>query len=254
MLGEAFLRVLNYRDDRKLVEKNTKISRKDIDNVDKGCSRPHISTKTEQNDLAAAGHQRQLPVPYQAPQGLLIPGRPPNVTPDPVVVDCSLLVHYPDLQVADSVPIPAARCTVHSLTSPPINVPVQLDLNPEPNSDPNSDQGYLEMGDSVNISVDVPELRTNSVLNGMLEKKLEEVYLQHLTENLARCNSKIGNSLLHGLVPPPQPNTQDLHSLQVSVEQESASTNKTISYLHTTNAGSCSSNFSSPVLKISEQD
>lgn len=65
------------------------------------------------------------------------------------------------------------------------------------------------MGASVNISVDVPELRTNSVLNGMLERKLEEVYLQHLTDNLARCDSDLRNSLLHGLVAPPRSRPTD---------------------------------------------
>ncbi|KAJ0050164.1 hypothetical protein NL108_013333 [Boleophthalmus pectinirostris] len=246
MLGEAFLTVLNYRDDTKAVEIKTKINGKEADGVDKGCRGANISTKTEQKDLAAAGCQREAPVPCQSPSGLLIPGRPPNLTLDPVVVDCSLLELYPDLQVADSGPIPVAKCTSQPLISPPINVPVQ----PNPSPDPNPDQGYLVMGGSVNISVDIPELRTNSVLNGMLEKKLEEVYLQHLTENLARCNSNIGNSLLHGLVQPLEPNTQE----EVSVEEASTSSEKTISYLRTSNTGHCSTNFSSPVLRISQQD
>uniref|UniRef100_A0AAV2ML83 Sodium/hydrogen exchanger n=1 Tax=Knipowitschia caucasica TaxID=637954 RepID=A0AAV2ML83_KNICA len=210
MLGEGFLRVLNYRDDDTTVDKKSKSNRTEEVGLDKSRSGRNITTQL--NDQSSTGLQRVAPVPNQSPSGLLIPGRPMNLSPDPLLVDCSLLVHYPDLQVADSGPIPAAHSNSPlPLISPPITVPVQ---SVPPNSDP--EQGYLAMGSSVNISLDVPELRTNSVLNGILEKKLEEVYLQHLTENLARCHSNFGNSLLHGLVPPPQPNSQGLED---SVEE-----------------------------------
>lgn len=123
------------------------------------------------------------------------------------------------------------------------------------------DQGYLVMGGSVNISLDLPgsglEPMSNSVLNGLLEKQLEEVYMQHLTDNLARCNSHLGNSLLHGLVPPPQPSSQPRgpDSLEANLEEVSREhSRKTISYLSTQNLVPCSSNFSSPVLRISEAD
>ncbi|KAK7899515.1 hypothetical protein WMY93_020368 [Mugilogobius chulae] len=141
MLGEGFLRVLNYRDAK--TEAVKKKSKSKSDGEKRGYGGVDVTSRTEQNDLATLGRQ------------------------------------YPDLQVADSGPIPAPKClTPHPLASPPVPVP--------PSSSQEHDQGYLVMGGSVNISVDVPELRTNSVLNGMLEKKLEEVYMQHLTENLAR--------------------------------------------------------------------
>lgn len=123
------------------------------------------------------------------------------------------------------------------------------------------DQGYLAMGASVNISLDLPgsglEPMSNSVLNGLLDKQLEEVYMQHLTDNLARCNSHLGNSLLHGLVPPPQPSSQlqGPDSLEAGLEEGSGGdSGKKISYLNTHNFVPCSSNFSSPVLRISETD
>ncbi|XP_072288485.1 uncharacterized protein [Eucyclogobius newberryi] len=248
MLGEAFLRVLKYRDSDTDVENKSRSNRREADGERDNAAKTGPLTYITH----FPGGQRQAPVPNRGPPGLLIPGRPINRPPDPVLVDCSLLALYPDLQVADSGPIPAAAksASPQPLISPPVNIPVH---HPDQDQDLDQDQGYLVMGDNVNVSVDVPELRTNSVLNGMLEKKLEEVYLQHLTENLARCHSNLGNSILHGLVPPPQPNGRGLEdSLMVSVEEASTSSERTISYLHTRNAGPCSSNFSSPVLRISE--
>lgn len=236
MLGEGFLRVLRYREERKFVEGKTNIKGREKESRDEGHRGVDFTATTEgQEEQTGTDACHEAP----APTGLLIPRHPANLTPGPVLDclgDCSLLEHYPDLQVADSGPLPVLRpITPQPIVSPPITVP--------PQPDPKPDQGYLVMG-SVNISVDVPELRTNSVLNGMLEKKLEEVYLQHLTENLARCNSDLGNSLLHGLVPPPQPDSRGPESLVVSVEETSAPFNKTVSYLDT--------NFSSPQLRISK--
>lgn len=207
----------------------------------------------------------------QDPAGLLIPGCSPALTQDhdytACIADCSLLKQYPDLQVADS-----GRIS-HNLLR--VSTPEEdlytaaSDDNPgwtaqqEPQPDPVSsipDQGYLVMGASVNISLDLPgsglEPMSNSVLNGLLEKQLEEVYMQHLTDNLARCNSHLGNSLLHGLVPPPQPSSQPQgpDSLVVTGLEDSGESDKRISYLSTHNLVPCSSNFSSPVLRISETD
>lgn len=246
MLGEGFLRVLRYREERKFAEGQTKVKDSIKDGGHNSCSG---LGSAGQGELTGKGHlHHEAPAPHRHPPGLLIPGRPPALSADPLLVECSLncslLEHYPDLQVADSGPLltprPASSAPPQPLVSPPIDMP------PPP---PPPDQGYLVMGNSgVNISVDVPELRTNSVLNGMLEKKLEEVYLQHLTDNLARCNLNSGHSLLHGLVPPPQPNTsQAPESLVVSVGEAETSSEKTIGYFNT------NSNFSSAVvLRISE--
>lgn len=208
----------------------------------------------------------------QTPVGLSIPGCSPTLLLDPdfalCIDDCSLLEQYPDLQVADSGRISnnlsRATTTKHGLYSPVSEVrPPEWAVQQEPQDNPVSplpDQGYLVMGPSVNISLDLPgsglEPMSNSVLNGLLEKQLEEVYMQHLTDNLARCNSHLGNSLLHGLVPPPQPcsHPQGPDSLEPSLQEGSEDSSKVISYLSTQNLVPCSSNFSSPVLRISEAD
>lgn len=218
-------------------------------------------------------HPRSLRVPPQGSTatGLSIPGCSPALTLDndfALCLDsCSLLDQYPDLQVADSGLIPhnPLRAVItqrrsHTLPNASELCVAQKELQGGPLlSVP--DQGYLVMGASVNVSLDLPgsglEPMSNSVLNGLLDKQLEEVYLQHLTENLARCSSNIGNSLLHGLVPPPQPSSepQGLDSLQVCLEEVSGGdSDRKISYLNTQNLAPCSSNFSSPVLRISEAE
>lgn len=274
MLAEGFLRVLCYREERKFASKQHKTqahaNRTDPLNCD-------LSNSTDrQTDSAEAGpnqeqldsnHASGLRVLPQGPMGLLIPGCSPILTLDhdlTVCLDsCSLLEQYPDLQVADSGLIPhnplRATITQRELyTQSPSASEVctaQQDLQNEPLSSI-PDQGYLVMGASVNISLDLPgsglEPMSNSVLNGLLDKQLEEVYLQHLTDNLARCNSHLGNSLLHGLVPPPQPSSQaeGPESLEASLVESG----RKISYLSTHNLAPCSSTFSSPVLRISEAD
>lgn len=202
----------------------------------------------------------------QGPVGLLIPGCPPDPT---VFLDsCSLLDQYPDLQVADSGRISTypLRATIPQQGFHTQPLATETCRRPEwaiqqgPRGEPVlsiPDQGYLVMGASVNNSLDLPgsglEPMSNSVLNGLLEKQLEEVYMQHLTDNLARCNSHLGNSLLHGLVPLPHRLGPD--SLEAGLEQGSGGdSEKKISYLSTQNLVPCSSNFSSPVLRISEAE
>lgn len=203
--------------------------------------------------------------------GLSIPGVTPVLTLDSdyagCLDDCSLLEQYPDLQVADSGRIShnplRAIIAQHGLVSEAARQP-EWAAQQEPQGKTVSsipDQGYLVMGPSLSISLDLPgsvlEPMSNSVLNGLLDKQLEEVYMQHLTDNLARCNSHLGNSLLHGLVPPPKPSSQlqGLDSLEASLEEGTrGDSGKKISYLNTQNLVPCSSNFSSPVLRISDAD
>lgn len=200
----------------------------------------------------------------QGPVGLSIPGCLPVLDPDFIVCldNCSLLEQYPDLQVADSGRIShnLLRATIQPDFVSEVSCGPEWAAQQEPlTSIP--DQGYLVMGANVNISLDLPgsglEPMSNSVLNGLLDKQLEEVYMQHLTDNLARCNSHLGNSLLHGLVPPPQPSSQlqGPDSLEASLEERSGGdSGKKICYLSTQNLVPCSSTFSSPVLRISEAD
>ncbi|XP_078117344.1 uncharacterized protein LOC144524757 [Sander vitreus] len=277
MLAEGFLRVLCYREERKFATASKiKRSQTHTPGTDQFRSILSESISTDlQTDSAEAGPNQEeldttqfqaLKVVPQGPVGLLIPGCPPDPT---VFLDsCSLLDQYPDLQVADSgrishnplrATIPQQGFHTQPLATEACRHPewaTQQGLRGEPVlSIP--DQGYLVMGASVNNSLDLPgsglEPMSNSVLNGLLEKQLEEVYMQHLTDNLARCNSHLGNSLLHGLVP--LPHRLGLDSLEDGLEQGSgADSGKKISYLSTQNLVPCSSNFSSPVLRISEAE
>ncbi|XP_040903437.1 uncharacterized protein si:dkey-237j10.2 [Toxotes jaculatrix] len=283
MLAEGFLRLLLYREERTYASasKHHK-TQKHTHCTDQFNGTLSGSDSTDlPTDSAEAGQDQEeldstqthgLRVVPQDPAGLSIPGSSPAFTPDPDFVvcieDCSLLEQYPDLQVADSGRIShnPLRATVaqQGWYTPEVQWHPEWSAQQEPQGDQVSsipDQGYLVMGASGSASLDLPgsglEPMSNSVLNGLLEKQLEEVYMQHLTENLARCNSCLGNSLLHGLVPPPQPSSQLLGppSLEASlVERSGGETDKKISYLSTQNLAPCSSNFSSPILRISEAD
>ncbi|XP_051276707.1 uncharacterized protein si:dkey-237j10.2 [Dicentrarchus labrax] len=279
MLAEGFLRVLRYREERKFASASKlKRSQTHTHCVDpSNCVLSDSNSTGLQTDSAESGPDQEeldtnkfqgLKVVPQGPVGLSIPGCPHLLTLDPdfaVCLDnCSLLEQYPDLQVADTGRI--SNNPLRTILAQPgfasdaCHQP-EWAAQQEPLGVSIPDQGYLVMGDSVNISLDLPgsglEPMSNSVLNGLLDKQLEEVYMQHLTDNLARCNSHLGNSLLHGLVPPPQPSSQPqgLDSLVASLgEGSGGDSDKKISYLNTQNLVPCSSNFSSPVLRISEAD
>lgn len=268
MLAEGFLRVLCYREERKFASasnlKRLQEHARCADQFNCHLSDPN-STDLQTNSAKAGPNQVELDpaqcqglkVVPEGPVGLLIPGCLPVLTLDPDFMvrldNCSLLEQYPDLQVAT---IPQ-----HALYSPGPEAYRQTEWAAQQGPQGESvssipDQGYLVMGPSVNVGLDVPESglgpMSNSLLNGLLEKQLEEVYMQHLTDNLARCNS----DLLHGLVPPPHPGSgqpRGPDSLEASLEQGSGGgSGKKISYLRTQNSVPCSSNFSSPVLRISE--
>nr|XP_046262059.1 uncharacterized protein si:dkey-237j10.2 [Scatophagus argus] len=281
MLAEGFLRVLPYIEERQSASasklKSSHTHAHCVDRFKRIVSDSNAAN--QQTDSTEAGpdqgeHLTQfqgLKVVPQVPLGLSIPGCPSDLILDPdfalCLEHCSLLEQYPDLQVADSGRIPHNPQRVitaqHNLVSEVCHQP-KWAVQQEPQDEPLSlvpDQGYLVMGASVNTSLDLPgsgcEPMSNSVLNGLLDKQLEKVYMQHLTDNLARCNSHLGNSLLQGLVPPPQPSSQlrGPDSLEASLEEESGlDSGRKISYLHTQNLIPCSSNFSSPVLRISEAD
>lgn len=109
-----------------------------------------------------------------------------------------------------------------------------------------------DMGSSLDLDRSRLKPMSNSVLNGLLERQLEEVYLQHLTDNLARCNSHLENSLLHDLVPPPR--LHGLDSPEPSLQVRSGEDDKKEPMNLSTQNVPCSSNFSSPVLRISEAE
>lgn len=182
-----------------------------------------------------------------------------------MVEDCSLVERYPDLQMTGSEQAPLTATVSHGLAPEFLSQP-DWSARRQPQASALSltaDQGYLAMGASANISLDPSgqepglEPMSNSLLNGLLDKQLDEVYMLLLNDNLARCNSNMGNSLLHGLVPPPQPSChlQGTDSLDPSLEEpEGEDSASKVSYLSTHNLVPCSSNFSTPVLRISEAE
>lgn len=220
--------------------------------------------------ILCAGPSQELEVEPLKPTSAAIPKCPADPSPDAnpanVFEDCSLLEKYPDLQMIGS-----EQTSQNSLTADASHgfgsyIGSRADLLPlrQPQGSPASlipDQGYLAMGASVNISPDPPEQEpglepmSNSLLNGLLDKQLDEVYMLFLNDNLARCNSTLGNSLLHGLVPPPQPSCQlqGIDSLDPSLGEPPGQDSK-VSYLSTHNLVPCSSNFSTPVLRISDAE
>lgn len=275
MLGEGFLIVLPYREEKQLASASKGMKQQ----RNPHCTDPlscvvcgsgsaglqvHSAETGPSHEEPDASRALELKAVPHGSVGVLIPGCSPAAGLHPVCIeDCSLLEQYPDLQVADSGRIshnpPRVTVSQHDCyVQPPERAAPQQD----PPGDPLlsiPDQGYLVMGASVNVSLDLDlpgsgmEPMSNSVLNGLLEKQLEQVYMQHLTEHLARCDSHLGNSLLHGLVPPPPP-SQGPVSLEPSMEENSENSSSKVSYLSTQNLAPCSSNFSSPVLRISESD
>ncbi|XP_019935268.2 uncharacterized protein [Paralichthys olivaceus] len=277
MLAEGFLRVQHYREEKKLASASKPHNTQTHGADQVSCiltssdSTDSLSYSTEAGPIQEELDSNQpqgLRVGPPDPIGLSIPGFPPTLTLDqdqdfPVCIDdCSLLQQYPDLQVADSGRIShnpvRAVIAQHGLYPPASEVQHHAEwaAQQEPQREPVlsvPDQGYLVMGANVNVSLGLPgsglEPMSNSILNGLLEKQLEEVYMQHLTDNMARCNSYLENSLLHGLVLP----LQGPDSLEVSLEEgPGGGAEKKISYLSTQNLVPYSSNFSSPVLRISE--
>ncbi|KAM4622205.1 uncharacterized protein ACJ7VT_006454 [Polymixia lowei] len=278
MLGEGFLRMLRYREERKTASATVPHTAKththgvDLFHGVPVCSNsdphtPSVEPATDKEELRPT-KRLELGVKSQPVVGLSIPGCSPVPTVNPCLSlgsdTCSLLQHYPDLRLGQETgDLDDLRSTIPGHGSLTISgIPPHLGLiDPQGELTSIPDQGYLVMGASVTTSLDLPgsglEPMSNSLLNGLLEKQLDQVYMQHLTDSLARCNSQLGNSLLHGLVPPPQPNSQlqGPDSLEAGLEGGSArERSKVISYLSTQNINPCSSHFSSPELRISEAE
>ncbi|XP_008325819.1 uncharacterized protein LOC103391360 [Cynoglossus semilaevis] len=258
MLAEALLQTLAYRGERKSTSAATRYRMKTYpDGPEEGV----VSlTGVDPTEPAAAGPNQEEEDSFQTQR--------PSVDGLAVCIDdCSLLIQYPDLTVADSGRVSQTPLRTSTTVQPSLNIPIrQTDLWPEPPrgaDSPLPDDGYLVMGAGVNgrmedmgSSLDLDRSRlepmSNSVLNGLLERQLEEVYLQHLTDNLARCNSHLENSLLHDLVPPPR--LHGLDSPEPSLQVRSGEDDKKEPMNLSTQNVPCSSNFSSPVLRISEAE
>ncbi|TNM99106.1 hypothetical protein fugu_013670 [Takifugu bimaculatus] len=270
MLAEGFLRILLYREERKLASasRRSQSHAKDACNCDFSTADSSDAGPSQEFGAALFQGPKVEPLP---PISSAVPVCPHDLSPDAnfanIFENCSLLEKYPDLQMIGSEQMSQNPQTGNSNHGFESYIRSQSDSPQlQPQGSPVSlipDQGYLAMGASVNISPDLPgpepglEPMSNSLLNGLLDKQLDEVYMLLLNDNLARCNSTLGNSLLHGLVPPPQPSCQlqGTDSLAPSLEEPPGqdSANK-VSYLSTHNVVPCSSNFSTPVLRISEAE
>ncbi|XP_075899622.1 uncharacterized protein LOC142899751 [Nelusetta ayraudi] len=275
MLAEGFLRLLRFREERKFAATaSLRGSQRCVEftdpSSDESCSSDSASRRTDPVQAGPIGEESD---PGLSATSVSIPGCPHHLPLNPdfhnLLDDCSLLQQYPDLQVAESGrimhnPLARASFTNDSFASEVFSQPEWSAVPGQPldqSASVRTDQGYLNMGASLSVDSELAgsqlEPMSNSVLNGLLDKQLDEVYMQVLTDNLARCNSQLGHSLLRGLVPPPQPSSEltGPNSIEASLAEASgAESGKKISYLNTHNLGPCSSNFSSPVLRISEPD
>lgn len=112
-----------------------------------------------------------------------------------------------------------------------------------------ADEGYLVIENMRSLGKE--QRLTNSMLNGILETQLMEVYRQHMQDNLARCSS---SSLSASVVPGICGNlsTSDRDTTAQGNELHSSQSRNSIRYLCTCSAPP-TSHFSTPVLRISYQ-
>ncbi|KAF7707181.1 uncharacterized protein LOC124386180 [Silurus meridionalis] len=118
----------------------------------------------------------------------------------------------------------------------PPSVPLKQDDIP--------DDGYLVMDSSITLNGEPP---TNSMLNGYLDKKLQEVYSQYIQERLAYPGSSPGCSLLSPFHQTSLLQLSQPLNIDSSLEPETRQSQGAISQR-------ASSNFSSPVLRISNTE
>lgn len=289
MLSEGFLSVLLYRDEQK-APSTAKLRGKGHTDTRPQHGRPSLSDAGERSQMVLLHTDPYMAEPCKGRErlrerepenGFSTPGSSlthcPHRSAD-LNCECSLIQQYPDLrlrQELDKATSPHSTASYHSLSVPlpvsglPLHALQSIPCSQGPERQPGTevldqtypvkpgtsipDQGYLVMGSSPSLDVQLLGLEpmSNSLLNGLLEKQLDEVYRQYLTDSLARCNSQLGQSLLHGLVPLPQPGgeAQASDSLEVSLEGvPSKDRSSLISYLNT------NSHFSSPVLRISDAE
>ncbi|KAG7329076.1 hypothetical protein KOW79_007250 [Hemibagrus wyckioides] len=118
----------------------------------------------------------------------------------------------------------------------PASVPLKQDDIP--------DDGYLVMDSSIMLNGGPP---TNSMLNGYLDKKLQEVYSQYLQERLTYPGSSPDCSLLHPFQQKSLIHLSQPLNMDSSLEPETRQSQGAVSQ-------QASSNFSSPVLRISNAE
>ncbi|KAG1958299.1 uncharacterized protein si:dkey-237j10.2 [Pimephales promelas] len=270
MLGEAFLHVLNCTED------TTKHD---------GHSHTLSSTLTTCPDPCMTHATARSPLPPQTvravrPKGLEKPRQcrssaPSNAMP---IHSCSreedlgmtlycswccpsFYKDYPDLRLAGDRLEHWSPHNPDLLNPPPDDGPLlqsqdlislepSLELSQQAVGVSQQDEGYLVMR-----SVQSPgwERRlTNSMLNGYLEVQMLEVFCQHM-QNMACCGSSLlGADVMPALVPTSLTVSKE-QTLPSQEEELGSSSSNVVRYLSTCSAPA-TSHFSSPVLRISEDE
>lgn len=268
MLGEAFLHVLNCKDDARNHGEHTGTHSRGPTNLPDPCmanaaaGRSYLTPKTVR---AGKLEGPEKPGPCRA-------SAPSNAVP---ILSCSGEDHlgmmlycswccpsfykdYPDLRLGgDRVEhwSPHNPDLLTSEDNRPLlqsqdlsSLEPSLNQNQQVKAETQPDEGYLVME-----SVQGPgwERRlTNSMLNGYLEIQMLEVFCQHM-HNMACCGSSLpGTDVMPTLVPTSLTIPKEQSSNQ---EELDSSSKKAVRYLSACSAPA-TSHFSSPVLRISEAE
>ncbi|XP_062845035.1 uncharacterized protein si:dkey-237j10.2 [Trichomycterus rosablanca] len=266
MLGEGFLHVLNY------TEGHTPLSTQKTQSHTEFNVTPHRTVRSPQTPRAQQvkhfeGLEKPRPRLTSVPSVAL--AIPSCSAEDHWSVDLyesgyfpSLYQAYPDLQLAGGTLAPRFSLNPNHFTPQDGPLLISQDLGSlealeEPEEQANvpneADEGYLVI-ESVKSPGREPRL-TNSMLNGFLETQLMEVYRQHMQDNLARCSL---SSITANVVPHicAKLSASDRNADSWGEGLNSTTTQSSVRYLSTCSAPT-TSNFSSPVLRIStaqEQD
>ncbi|KAG9271921.1 hypothetical protein AMEX_G12859 [Astyanax mexicanus] len=262
MLGESFIHVLKYRQDGSFAPDTARASL--TSSTDSGYySSPHSQVK----DSPAS---QKPPVSDVMPVEKQSGSQGPHPSSDPYF--CNTYANlsqslptsnafndtyqtFPDLPLLSN---SHSQKDLHSIspqqgwltTDVDESAPQQLRFIPEQTHLP--DNGYLVMDSSIMLNGEPP---TNSMINGYLDRKLQEVYSQYLQERLTCPGSSPGYSLLPLL---PQPSLPPLSQQNYPDSSLDPETRPSQVPPLTTSQGNlsqrASSNFSSPVLRISNAE
>ncbi|XP_065106619.1 uncharacterized protein [Paramisgurnus dabryanus] len=268
MLGEAFLHVLNSKEDTKNHGGRTDAQSRNPTNRPEACMANGAVRSPLTSRTVRAGR----------PEGLekLGPCRASAPSNAVSILSCSGEDHlgmtlycswccpsfykdYPDLRLAGD---RLEHWSPHNpgLLSPQDDGPLlqsqdlsslepSLDQSQQAKTGTQQDEGYLVMENGQGPSWE--RRLTNSMLNGYLEVQMLEVFCQHM-QNMACCGSSLlGTDVMPTLAPTSLNVQKEPRANQE--EQLNSSSNNVVRYWSTCSAPA-TSHFSSPVLRISEAD
>ncbi|XP_026112738.1 uncharacterized protein CXorf21-like [Carassius auratus] len=264
MLGEAFLHVLNCKEDT--TDHN-------------GHARTHSPTPMTRPDPCTTNATSRSPLTPQTVrvgrrEGLEKPGHcrvsvPSNAMP---ILSCSgedhmgMSLHcslccpsfckdYPDLRLAGD---RLGLCSPHNpdMLNPPYDGPLlqsqdlsSLEPGQQAEAATQQDEEYLVIESIQGLGWE--RRLTNSMLNGYLEVQMLEVFCQHMQNMACYGSSLLGTDVMPALVPTSL--TVAKEQTASHVEELDSSSKNVVQYLSTCSAPA-TSHFSSPVLRISEAE